>query len=241
MHETAQDTDRIAATMRRSIQTLVDLSREAMGDNLLALTAFGSVVATFFDRERHTARNVLVLKRVELSGLRRLAENGEKLGKESIAAPLIMTPAYIASSLDTFPLELLEIQQHHAVVLGDDHFENLTFEETHIRLQCERELKRILIALRQGLLAAAGHVKRVERVERDVAEGLVRTIRGMLWLKGQKRFKPAAEIVGEAESTIGRSLKGLRAALDENEVLAWPEFETLYHDVEALGEIVNAW
>jgi len=233
--------DRVVETMRQPLQDYTQLVQGLAGANAKSLALFGAIATGSFDASRHTARNVLVVTRVDLSMLRKLAEQGTRLGKSSIAAPLVMTPEYIAASLDTFPLELLEIHQNHLVVFGEDHFNDLSFDEGHIRLQCERELKTVLIGLRQGLLAAAGREKFLGALEVDAAEGLMRTLRGMLWLKGQKDPKPAPDVLTAVEKIAGRKLAGVRAALDRAAHHGWSEFESLYCDVEALGEVADAW
>lgn len=236
----ATNLDRVVASMRGPIEQYRTLVQELGRADVLTMTLFGMVTGASFDPARHTARNVLVLNQIDLRMLRRLAEHGTTFGKSHIAAPLIMTPAYIKTSLDTFPLELLEIQQNHLTILGEDRFDDLTFEASHIRLQCERELKTILIGLRQGLLAAAGREKFIGALEMDVGEGLIRTMRGLLWLKGQREAKPAAGVVGEIEKMTERKLAGVRAALDPGASHGWHEFENLYRDVEALGEVADA-
>ena len=155
MPENEAALERVSGPMRQPLEQYTQLVKELAGENARALTLFGAIAAGVFDPNRHTVRNVLVLERVDLSFLRRLGEHGVKLGKARIAAPLIMTPGYVKASLDTFPLELLEIKQNHVTVFGDDYFDDLAFDDAHVRLQCERELKAILIGLRQGLLAAA--------------------------------------------------------------------------------------
>ncbi len=232
---------KIPAAMRGPLQEFARFVRELAGKDAKSLTLFGAVIAGSFDAERHTARSVLVVDRVDLTVLRDLAEHGVRLGKASIAAPLIMTPDYIRASLDTFPLEFIEIKQQHVTVFGDDYFDDLAFDDDHIRLQCERELKVILIGLRQGLLAAAGREMLISALEVDVGEGLMRTLRGLLWLKGHEKPKPALEVVEAVETIANRSLAGVRAALDPDSDHGWDVFESLYRDVEALGEIVDAW
>ncbi len=233
--------DRIDESMREPVGHLIDVVTEATGGGAKSLALFGAIAAGSFDRSRHTARSVLVVERVDLTALQRLAQHGLKLGKSRIAAPLIMTPAYIKSSLDTFPLEMIEIHQNHITVLGEEYFDKLTFDEAHIRLQCERELKTILIGLRQGLLAATGSEKLLGALAQDVGEGLMRTLRGLLWLKGQRDAKPAATVITEVEKIAERELPGIRTALDGNAAHGWPEFERLYRDVEAIGEVADAW
>lgn len=233
--------DRIIEPMRGPVGEYCDLVRQLGGEKAKSLTLFGAIAAGVFDAARQVVRNVLVLERVDLGMLRNLSKHGAELGKHRIAAPLIMTEAYIDSSRDTFPLEMIEIQQMHVTVFGEDPFKELVFQEGHVRLQCEREFKAILIGLRQGLLAAAGREAVLEAVEVDIGEGLVRTLRGLLWLKGQKEGKPATEVVAEVEKITDRKLPGVRAALDVSGAHGWEQFQSLYHDVEDLAEVANAW
>lgn len=241
MGEQVASSSRIAESMRRPIQDYSDLIKQHAGNRAQSLTLFGAIISDSFDPSRHTARSVLVLDAVDLALLRKIALQGAKLGKARISAPLVMTPKYIKSSLDTFPVELIEISQHHLTLFGEDCFADLSFDNSHIRLQCERELKTILIGLRQGLLAAAGREKFISAVETDIGEALMRTLRGMLWLKGIKEAKPAAEVLSEVEKIADRKLSGVRNALDTSAHHGWEEFERLYRDVEALGEIANGW
>ncbi len=236
-----QVASRIAESMRQPIQDYADLIKQLAGDRAQSLTLFGSIISDSFDPSRHTARSALVLDAVDLALLRKIALQGAKLGKACIAAPLVMTPEYIKSSLDTFPVELIEISQHHLTLFGEDCFADLSFENNHVRLQCERELKTILIGLRQGLLAAAGREKVISAVETDIGEALMRTMRGMLWLKGIVEAKPAAEVLSEIEKIADRKLPGVRNALDSSAHHGWDEFDRLYQDVEALGEIADGW
>ena len=238
---TLSSPEAIAEPMRPPIRSLADLVRKLAGNHAKSLTLFGAIAAGSFEATRHTVRSVLIVDAIDLSVLRRLAEHGAKLGKAHVAAPLIQTPKYIADSLDTFPLELIEIHQNHITVFGKDHFEDLSFDDGHVRLQCERELKVLLIGLRQGLLAAAGREKVLAELEVNMAENLLRTLRGMLWLKGRREAQPATEVLVEIENLVQRKLPGVRAAVDREAAHDWSQFESLYRDVEALGETVNAW
>lgn len=236
-----QEIDRIIAPMREQVGSYARLIQELFGESGKGLTVFGAVLTESFSMERDAVRSVLVVERVDLPQLRRLADQGRKLGKIGITAPLIMTPGHIRTSLDTFPLELIEIQQQHVTLCGQDYFKELTFENAHIRLQCERELKRILIGMRQGLLAAAGREHIARGMGKDAADDLARTLRGLLWLKDRKEFMNATEVITEIETITTRKLPGIRNSLHSTTSSGWTHFDHLYHDVETLGEIVNAW
>jgi len=240
MPENLINLDKIAGNMREQVRRYAGTLRADLGARLKSLAMFGRVVGGTFDRENYSALSVVVLESVDLPSLRRLADHGELLGKDSVAAPIVMTPKYIQASLDTFPLELLEIQQRHATLIGEDPFAGLVFEESYVRLQCERELKRVLMAMRQALLASAGREAFIAPFERDAADTLLRTLRGLLWLRGEKQPLAMGAIVDHAERQLGRKLPGLRIAIDDNSHLGWSEFDVLYQEVEWLGEMVNA-
>jgi hypothetical protein len=152
-----------------------------------------------------------------------------------------MTPDYIRDSLDTFPLELLEIQTRNVTILGDNYFRELRFEREHVRLQCERELKTLMISLRQGLLAAGGRESLLGRLEHPAAETLLRVLRGLLWMHEAERELPAQGLAVAAEQRLDMELPGARAAIAREGSLGWHAYTQLYADLEVLRERVDAW
>ena len=63
----------------------------------------GTAVTDDFDEKISDVNSVIVLVKMDLKFLELLAPLGKKYGKQRVAAPLIMTPEYIKSSLDVFP------------------------------------------------------------------------------------------------------------------------------------------
>ena len=241
MTPSVMNMDHVVVHMQEPLTTYLDRVQTLAGSNCLAIIGFGTIATSEFDPAKHVARSVIVLDKIDLATLRELAKDGAKLGKARIAAPLIMTPVYITGSLDAFPLELLEIQQCHVCFVGTDYFTDLAFEERHLRLQCERELKTILIGMRQGLLAAAGREKLFDAMESDVAERLLRTLRGLLWLHGQYEYVSSMDVVSRIEQETDRSLVGIRQALQKHRRHDWDDFTRLYDDVDGLKTLADRW
>jgi hypothetical protein len=233
--------DRAAEPVRTAVQSYAAKVASLAGENLVGLTLYGLVVTPAFDSHQHVARNLLVLNVVDLQMLRGLAREGAQFGRQHIAAPLVMTPTSIQASLDTFPLELIEIQQHHVTILGEDLWNGLQFEANHVRLQCEREIKTLMIGLRQGLLTAAGRERLLGRLEMNVAESLIRAMRGLLWLEGQTEPKLPAEVLSATEELMDRKLPGIRGGIDPVAEHGWDQFVALYQDLEALGTKADVW
>lgn len=230
---------RVAASMRPALREYGRLVEQMAAEKLAGLTVFGLVLEPDFDPTVAGAASVVVLQQIDLTLLRRLAEHGPDLGASHLRAPLIMTPAYIAASLDTFPLEMLEIHQRRATLLGEDCFASLPFKAEHVRLQCEREFKRILIGLRQGLLAAAGREQALSDLHVGVGGDLLRTLRGMLWLKGLKEAMPRAALLEAIEQQTGGALPGIGQALTPYGRRGWEDFVCLYEDVEKLAKVAD--
>ncbi len=241
MTQAVVNVDQLVQGMQEPVKTFVSRVQTLGGANCLAITAFGAIATPDFDPAIHTAKSVVVLEQIDLPMLRELAKDGAKLGKAKISAPLIMTPMYVKGSLDAFPLEFLEIQQCHLCLVGPDYFSDLAFEVQHIRLQCERELKTILIAMRQGLLAAAGREKMFGAMETEIAERLIRTLRGLLWLHGKKEFLTAINVVEQTEQETDRSLPGIRNALESSRQHDWDDFTMLYHEIDELKTLADKW
>jgi len=233
--------DKIIPVMRHPIQSYAEQVTMLGGNNIIGLVLFGAIAAGQFDPKRHSAQNVLICDAIDLNMLRGLAKLGVKIGKANIAAPLIMTPSLIHRSLDSFALELLEIVQCHLNIIGEDFFKELPFQEEYIRLQSERELKAILIVMRQGLLAAAGREKRFSGLGTDSAQRLIRTLRGMVWLKGIKEGLQETEVIEQVETLIQCRMIGVRNAISVSASHDWERFKTLYSDIEILEKKLDAW
>jgi hypothetical protein len=228
--------DALPVAYRDGFQQLAHALVELAGENLLGLSAFGGWLVDDRFFAGTPARSVAVLRSIDLKMLDQLASSGARFGKHNVGAPLMMTPEYIKASCDVFPLELLEIQQLHAVVCGEDHFADLEFDRNDVRLQCERELKSELIQLRQGLLAAAGRHKLLGELCLAVAERTVRILRGLLYLAApSERWKSAADVVRQAAAQTDVALNTLDRLVGRPPEIGMPEFERLYDETASLA------
>ena len=206
----------------------------------MALVFFGPVTSPQFNINQDHAQSVVVLNSIDLPMLRILAKDGPKLKKARIAAPLIMTPPYIQGSLDTFPLELLEIRQFHQTVFGEEFFASLSFDSSYLQLQCARELKTVLIAMRQGLLASTGRDTILSSIEHDITIRLLRILRGTLWINNHREGLPPDESVSKVEVQFNRSFPYLHQAFSTTSSHGWEEFQGLYQEVNFFLEHVDA-
>ena len=238
--------DALSIQIQDSVKFFTDKLITALGENLLSITVVASSLTEDFKPGQSDINTVLLLEKQELKSLKLIASLARPMSRKKISPPLLMTTAYIERSLDVFGVEFLDFQLTHQTILGNDPFADLIFEKKDVRLQCERELKAILIRLRQGYIAAAANKKLVRDVLISTAKGLAPLLRAMLWLKDTDRPAIAEQTFAKAAEQYSIKLDSLmttekwrhqKIRLDENQIDN--AFESVYSSVEQLADIVD--
>lgn len=233
------DATQLPARLQRSVQEYVALLQALAGERLLAVVLFGEAAGSG-DRAPDSVQSVVVLDRLDLELVRALGAQGAALGKMGIQAPLLMTPSYIAGSLDVFPIELLDIQQRHLNLLGEDYFAPLEFRKPDVRLQLERELKRESLQIRQGILSAAGRESVLVDLYWAAAEQTTLLLRAVLWLHDKPVPEAPAVIVRSATEVCGVDMSGLDPAVDGARDIDFSALQSLYDSVTRLASYIDA-
>jgi len=237
---------RVRAEIRDSIKAFADKLIAGLGENLKSITVVGSSLTGDFLPRQSDINTVLVLDKQNPDNLKTLARMAKSMSKRHVAVPLIMTDGYIQRSRDVFGVEFLDFQLIHETILGNDPFENLTFAKKDVRLQCERELKAMLIRLRQGYIAAGAKKQLVRDVLISTARGLIPLLRAILWLKEQQRPREALSVLAGAEGVLSVNTQGLAAArkwrcekLRPNDSELTKTFESVYETIDRIAVIVD--
>jgi hypothetical protein len=206
----------------------------------------GTALTEDYEDKVSDVNSIFVLKDMELKFLELLAPLGKKYGKNKVTAPLIMTPDYIKTSLDVFPIEFLNFKLIHSTVFGEDILDNIEINRKDLRHQCERELKTKLIWLRQGYISSQGDRK-------ILSEGLINSIKGYIPLfrsiivlfSKEPPIKQREVITALSESTSIDTgvFAGVLKVKHEKTRLSIEElntiFEEYYQTTAMLGKIVD--
>jgi hypothetical protein len=143
------------------INEFVKRIREADGPNIESILLFGSAVAGDFHPGLSNLNMLCVLRDSSFKKLQALAPVAKWWDRQKQPPPLCMTRLELQRSTDVFTIELLDIQQHHRVLFGDDVVQGLSISMQVHRVQVEYELREKLILLRQQVLLAAGNDSRL--------------------------------------------------------------------------------
>jgi hypothetical protein len=176
--------------------------QDRLGRDLTSVTVVGSATGADFQVGVSDVNTVLVLTRVERTHLEAIRGMARGLRKHRMALPLLMTYQYIARSLDVFGVEFLDFQLSARTVLGQNPFEDLTFKPLDVRHQCERELKAMLIRLRQGYMASAGNRRMLRDVLVSTGKTLLPYLRAMVWLNQGDRVNSIHGTLDQAQERL---------------------------------------
>src|SRR5579872_6576846 len=137
------------------IDDFVKRIREAAGANLESLILFGSAVSGDFHPGRSDLNLFCVLRDCSFTALQTLAPVATWWERQKQPPPLCMTRKELERSTDVFTIELLDMQQHHRVLFGEDVVQSLQIPMSIHRIQVEYELREKVILLRQQYLLAS--------------------------------------------------------------------------------------
>ena len=201
----------------------------------------GTALTSDYDERVSDINSIVVLPKMDLRFIEYLAPLGRKHKPRRIAAPLIMTPDYITSSLNTFPVEFLSYKLIHRTVFGPDILAGLTFKRKYMQLQCNREIKSKLIWLRQAYLNSYGDERILKARLSEAIIGFFPLFRALLALNGRPVPKTCNGIVGEVQRLSGVEtgifkkmflLRHKQLSLDGSELVT--AFEELYDATEKI-------
>jgi predicted nucleotidyltransferase len=140
----------------KQIDEFVSRLRQAAGENLHCVILYGSAAAGEFHADFSNVNLLCVLRETSFAELTAMAPVAEWWSRKHRHAPLVMTAEELERSADVFSIELLDMQQRHRVLFGDDPLNGLRIPMHLHRAQLEYELREKLILLRERLLLGAG-------------------------------------------------------------------------------------
>ncbi len=138
--------------------------KEILGENLVTL-------AEYYAGDE---KNLLaVCNTLDFDSLRRLKQLKE--------IPMVLTREELLDGVDVFPIEFLNIRQHHRILYGEDFLKDIKISKKDLREQLEFEFRSKLIHLRKEYLLFEG--KHLEKLILSAIPTLVPIIGGLIYLK----------------------------------------------------------
>ena len=243
---TCLTTEKLSPSLQAKISPFFHEILESSAAQIDSIYLVGGVLTEDYREGAAKIDSVIVLHKVDLAFLDILAPLGGKYGRQGFAAPLLMDPAYIHSSLDVFPLEFLNFKLLHHALYGEDLFAQLEINRQELRYQCERELKGKLLWLHRIYVSAMGDRKVLAGDIVRHFDGYLPLFRGIIHLLGQAPAGGLKAAIGQVGQLTGLATEVFAEiyASKQNQTQPAKEeifqmFEKFYRATEKLTEVVD--
>ncbi|MGH7236603.1 MAG: nucleotidyltransferase domain-containing protein [Nitrospiraceae bacterium] len=193
----------VPAEVREVLREYLPQVTKIFGATLEAVILYGSAAGGEYLPGRSNINLLMLLSRHEGTGLQHYATLHQRWQKERIVVPIFLTPVELQSSLAHFPLEFLEIQEQHLLLVGRDPFPGLTIDLRNLCLQCEQEMRGNLLRLRQRFVEGGGMTEANGILLPLSLTALLPCLRGLLRLAGRPAERSADAVLKAAQNDLG--------------------------------------
>ena len=176
--------------------------KENWSTDLGSLLLFGSAARGDFITGRSNLNMLLLVRCLSVDLLQRAGHMHQEWGKHQIVAPLLMTEDDLDRSRSLFPLEFLQMTQHHVVLAGQDPFVQLHIDKNRLAWQCEQELMANLLRLRQRFIEGVGRIEAIQALLLLSITAVLPCIRGLLHIMEKPSKEKDVEILEHLPDTF---------------------------------------
>ena len=198
---TFKNLEQLHESVRSNARAYCERLSTVLGKNLRAISAYGSATGPDFIPGKSDVNLAVVVDRINEQVLTNLLDTVKWGKKKKIPPPLLVTPGYIETSLDVFPIEFVEIRESQVLLTGDDYFGGLEVKPLEMRLECESQLKAAVLRTRQAYLEIGMTRQGAESVLHASLTSLIPVLRALLRLKGEAVPRRKSDVV----KTVGRA------------------------------------
>lgn len=188
--------------------------RDILGDTLVSIIMYGSAVTHEYRPGISDINTAVILTQNTISVLAKTLPFQRKWIRRLGVVPFFMTLRYIESSLDTYPIEFLNMRLAYRVLHGADVLAGLDIKKEHLRLQCEHELKGISLHLRTGFIQAQDDTRALLSVLLLSRKSLMPVFKALLVLHDRKVPNIRSEVIGAVEDQFGLGASVLSDVFD---------------------------
>ena len=100
--------------------------------------------------------------------------------------PLFATKEHLKKYVEIFPIEILDMQSAHQVLIGEDILAKLKVSKTRLKVELEHELEGKLLQLKSRYILTEGKKDRVWHLMVESLATFLVLFKNCIWLTGKK-------------------------------------------------------
>lgn len=232
--------------LRETLEQYLQQLQKDWGADLEGLLLYGSAARGDFIAGRSNINFLVLVREISVSGLQRAGQLHRQWGKHQIVAPLLMTQEELSRSRHLFPLEYLQMQDHHVLLAGQDPFGAGQIEDKQLGWQCEQELLANVFRLRQRFVEGEGRAEAIQALLILSITAVLPCVRGLLRVLGQPSKGRDVQILEclphalQFEPTVLLEMLQMKRGMNSPGSLEWPKvYERYLQSLEGLWKRVQ--
>lgn len=226
------------------VEPFVSDYRRVFGDQLLSIIMYGSAVTHEYKPGISDINISIIIRDNSITEVAKSIPLQNKWAKKSVVTPFFLTPEYIHSSCDTYPIEYLDMRSNYRVLFGEDFLERLEIKREHIRLQCERELRGVAIHIRRSFVQSGGNTKQLSELLSGSIRRLMPIFKALLVLKDRPIPKTKSDIIAMVEDDYSLGVSSLSLIYNTLAKKGKQDYSSLFdayaRDIDKLIVIVDS-
>ncbi|MGC9027840.1 MAG: hypothetical protein ACP5JP_09965 [bacterium] len=186
-----------------TLNRVLDVLKSILGTRLISFIMYGSSHTGEYHKGYSNINTMAIVTGITMKEIAQIGEELKWFLYKGNPSPLIFTREELDSFKDVFPIEMLDIIEHHTLVYGDaDPLKDINLNLKNLRTQCESELKAKLIRLRQSLFVHYSEKKAAMLMANSVSS-IMAIFKGVLRLKGIPAPAHKREILSRISELVG--------------------------------------
>lgn len=167
------------------INNLIEKLKNIFKEKLISVVLYGSCAANLCENKYSDINTIVVIDNLQALDLKKANSAIKDFIKTKNPLPLFMDRDEWFNSCDVYPIEYSDIKERYSILYGEDLVAPLILEKKNLRLQCEHEIKNLLIKLRQNYLAQSNNLKAIESLLITSSKSFFALFRAILRLTEQ--------------------------------------------------------
>jgi predicted nucleotidyltransferase len=229
-------------------EKVTDELKTILGERLVSVVLYGSQATGDHTGKNSDVNLLIVTKNLMTEELQSLSKVIVPWVKEENQPPLFLTKLHLKAFASVFPVEILDIQQGHQLLYGEDCFKDISVSNDHLRIQLQHELQAKLLRLKTQFILTESKPKAVEKLMIDSLSSFLVLFKNTLWLYGVKpepqklqalhQLKSYAAFDIEPFETVAQLKRGVK--IDKLDILFTfrkylSAIQSIVNNVEKLG------
>ena len=222
----------------KNLDKFVEELKNTLGENLLSVIAFGSQANV--EDAKSNLNLMIVTNELTAENLYDISKPVKKWVKGKNPIPVIMNRDEWYSSFDVYAIEYADIKENYRIIYGEDLIPTISINKYFLRLQCESELKSLLLKYKNNFLMNVKSDREMKKLLNNVIKTLLVIFRSVLRLHDSAVPYRAVDIIEFASNYLSFNkivMSKIATVRYENE--DYTKQELLFIEAELVKDIQN--